>query len=140
MRRVQTLAPHLASHDRAASEVVLVTGALGHYGRQVVAQLLSQKTGMVIATDMKPAPEDPASVWGTGAAGRLEYVQVDLGDHSQAAVIDLLVSRCGSVVHLGEFEWLSAAECCLTMLFHATHQCFIFQALTRVLHEPLQRQ
>jgi nucleoside-diphosphate-sugar epimerase len=85
---------------------VLVTGALGHYGAQLV-RLLAERGWIVLATDMKPPPSDPVATWGQSA---VEYTQLDLGEVEAEAEIDRLVSRCDCVLHLGACERDTASD------------------------------
>merc|ERR1711908_236253 len=77
------------------STTILVTGAMGHFGKAVVSKLLSQKekeSWTIIASDMKSGPSEPKEVWGPSAQ-RVQYVQLDLGVAENAPAIDSLVGR-----------------------------------------------
>lgn len=111
---VRQVAPPVAPGDAAAASppgstgtTVLVTGALGHYGAQLV-RLLAERGWIVLATDMKPPPSDPVATWGQSA---VEYTQLDLGEVEAEAEIDRLVSRCDCVLHLGACERDTASDC-----------------------------
>lgn len=86
------------------AKTVLVTGALGHFGKELVARLLREKLDwMVLASDFKPPPMNPVDVWGSDAPGRVQFVQVDLADSLTADAVEVLVSKAHYILHLGAY-------------------------------------
>jgi len=83
--------------QNAATRPVLVTGACGRIASQVV-QRLADAGRRVLATDRAEQPTDTARFWGSNHKGCVEFVKAEL---TNVEVLEGLVSRCDSVVHLG---------------------------------------
>eukprot|EP00747_Dinoflagellata_sp_TGD_P060253 gnl/TRDRNA2_/TRDRNA2_151946_c0_seq1.p1 gnl/TRDRNA2_/TRDRNA2_151946_c0~~gnl/TRDRNA2_/TRDRNA2_151946_c0_seq1.p1 ORF type:complete len:449 (-),score=58.54 gnl/TRDRNA2_/TRDRNA2_151946_c0_seq1:98-1321(-) len=84
---------------------VLITGAMGFYGKQMTARLATRPGWTVIASDMKPPPVDAETAekaWGPAHAN-VRFVQVDLAEPTNVPIIEDMVGRCHYVIHLGSY-------------------------------------
>ena len=77
------------------SEAVLVTGASGRLGSQIVSRLIDAGLS-VVATD-RVSPSDEVKLWGS-RAGEVTFVKADLCD---AEAMRQLAKRVTSVIHVG---------------------------------------
>ncbi|ABQ68029.1 short-chain dehydrogenase/reductase SDR [Rhizorhabdus wittichii RW1] len=76
-----------------AGLVAVVTGAAGGIGAATAAQL-AERGARVLAVDRKPAPEE----MGTGGAGELSFLQVDLMDEDAPdRIVDHVRDRFGAL-------------------------------------------
>lgn len=94
-----------AGAQGSSAAPVLVTGACGHLGAQLVSRLTA-RGDQVIATDSEPAPEEPAKAWGSAHDARVEFWQADLTD---PATVATLVDRCDAVIHTGRTKSRSSS-------------------------------
>ena len=78
-----------------ASEAVLVTGASGRLGSQIVSRLVA--AGLTVVATDRVSPSDKLKLWGA-RAGEVTFVQADLCD---AAAMQQLASKVTSIVHVG---------------------------------------
>lgn len=92
---------HLPKSDPA--KTILVTGAMGYYGKLITARLSKDHPDYtIIASDMKDAPSDPTFVWGPNPSN-VHYIQIDLAFTPNQALIFDVVGRAHYVLHLGSY-------------------------------------